>query len=290
MKISKQKLTSFLFIIIGNIALALGVSLFILPHGVINGGTSGIALIIEAIFKIEPQLVIFILCWGLFFIGFFVLGKDFAIKTLLSTFLYPLLVSLLTNMEYFIQLSNQIKDPLLATLTGAVLCGFGLGVVYRNGGSTGGTDVISLTLKKYFKIKLSVSTFVMDTIIIVIGLVSISLESVLYGLVCVLLTSYIIERITISGTRSYMAHIVSDKYNEINSYLNNILERGTTLLLAQGGITGNDKKVIEVVFNEKEYFDIKKNIYMIDENAFISIYKTISTYGNGFEELIARRN
>ena len=289
MKLSKQKLVSFLFIIIGNISLALGISLFILPHGIVNGGTSGISLIIESICKIEPEIIIIILCWALFFIGFLILGKEFALKTLLSTLIYPLLVSILTNVEYFVDLSNEITDSLLATLAGAVLCGFGLGIVYRNGGSTGGVDVVSLALKKYFKIKLSISTFAIDTIIIVLSLVSMSLESALYGIVCVLLTSYIIERITISGTSSYMAHIVSDKFDEINSYLNNILERGTTIILAQGGITRNDKKVIEVVFNEKEYYDIKKNIYMIDENAFISIYKTINTYGNGFEELITRR-
>ena len=96
----------------------------------------------------------------MFFIGFIILGKDFALKTLLSTIVYPLFVSLLTNINYFVDLSYQIKDSLLATLTGAVLIGFGLGIVYRCGASTGGLDVLCLMLKKYFKIKLSVSTFV----------------------------------------------------------------------------------------------------------------------------------
>lgn len=263
--------------------------MFILPNGIINGGTSGISLIVQAIFGINPEIMIFILCWSLFFVGMVILGKDFALKTLLSTFLYPVFVSLLTNIEYFVNLSAQIKDPLLATLTGAVLMGAGMGMVYRCGGSTGGLDVVSLVLKKYFRIKISVSTFVIDTIIISLGLISLSLESALYGILCVLLTSYIIERITISGTSSFMAHIISDKAKEINDYLNNTLERGTTLMRAEGGISGKEKIVIEVVFNEKEYYDIKKNIYLIDEKAFLSIYKTINTYGNGFEEFLVRR-
>lgn len=287
--LKKQSITNLIIMIVGNLSLALGISLFILPHGIINGGTSGISLIVEALFGIDPAIIIFVLCWFLFFVGLIVLGKDFALKTLLSTFLYPGFVALFKNVDYFVNLSREITNPLLATLAGAVLVGFGMGMVYRNGGSTGGVDVINLMFKKYFGIKLSISTFVIDTIIITIGLISLSLESALYGILCVLLTSYVIERITISGTSSYMAHIISDKALEINEYLNKVLERGTTLIKASGGISGNEKTVIEVVFNEKEYYDIKKNIYLIDENAFLSIYKTINTYGNGFEEFIARR-
>ena len=289
MKINKTKFINILIITIGNLSLAIGTSLFILPHGIINGGVSGIALILEALFSFKPETTIFITCWILFLIGAIILKKDFAIKTLLSTFLYPIFVGLFTNNEYFMNLSKEITDHLLATLAGGVLTGFGLGVVYRVGGSTGGVDVINLTIKKYFKVKLSISTFVMDTLIILLGLVSLSLENALYGVLCVLLSAYIIEKITISGTNSYMAHIVSEKSEEINSYLNNVLERGTTLIKASGGITGKDRVVIEVVFNEKEYYDIKKNIYLIDEKAFISIYKTINTYGNGFEEFFIRR-
>jgi len=289
MRINKQKIINFVIIVLGNISLALGTSLFILPHGIISGGTSGVSIILEELFNINPEIIIFILCWALFFVGLFSLGKDFAIKTLLSTFLFPSFVGLFVNVNYFVNMANEINDPLLATLVGAVLSGFGLGVVYRVGASTGGFDVLSLMLKKYFKVKLSVSTFVIDTTIIVLGLISVSLESALYGVLLALLSSYVIEKITISGTNSYMAHIISDKFEEINAYLNNILERGTTLMKGKGGITGKDKTVIEVVFNEKEYYDIKRNIYLIDEKAFLSIYKTINTYGNGFEDIFVRR-
>lgn len=288
MKLDKRKLINILIIIVGNFSLAIGTSLFILPHGIVTGGTSGISLIIEAVFGVNPEIAILVLCWCLFFLGFAILGKSFAVKTLLSTILYPSLVGMLLNWDCFVTLTKEITNPLLASLVGGVLSGFGLGVVYRVGGSTGGVDVISLIIKKYFKIKVSISTFVIDTVIVLLGLVSISLENALYGVICVLLTSYIIERITISGTNSYMAHIVSDKAKEINDYLNKTLERGTTLIKAAGGITGDEKIVIEVVFNEKEYYDIKKNIYLIDEKAFLSIYKTINTYGNGFEEFFVR--
>jgi len=287
-RIKKQNIKNILIIILGNLSLALGVSMFILPHDIVNGGTSGLSIILESFFGFKPEIVITILVWFLFFVGLIVLGKKFALKTLLSTLLYPVFINVFSGLNYFQKLASEVTSPLLASLVGAVLCGFGMGIVYREGASTGGFDVISLLLKKYFRVKLSISTLVIDSVVIILGIASLSLEKALYGLLCVVLTSYVIERITISGTSSYMAHIVSDKYEEINKYLINELERGTTLIKAMGGLTGNEKLMIEVVFNEKEYYDIKKNIYAIDNNAFISVYKSINAYGNGFEEVFIR--
>lgn len=288
MKLDFQKIKNVLIIILGNLSLALGTSLFILPHGIINGGTSGLSLVINGFFGFDPNITITILVWVLFAIGVFTLGKKFAVRTLLSTILYPVFINIFSNVDFFIKLSNEVTSTMLAALAGAALTGFGLGVVYRVGASTGGFDVICLILKKYFHVKLSISTFLIDTAIIVLGLVSLSLESALYGLLSVMVASYVIEKITISGTSSYMAHIVSDKSDEINEYILTKLERGTTLIKAEGGLTKENKKMIEVVFNEKEYYDIKKNIYSIDPNAFISVYKSVNTYGNGFEEVILK--
>ena len=259
MSLHKQKIKNIFVIVFGNLCLALGVSLFILPHSIVNGGTSGLGVVLEGFFGFKPETVITILIWVLFFVGLILLGKKFALKTLISTILYPIFINLFSEIEYFKELANEVTNPLLATLVGAVLVGFGMGVVYREGASTGGFDVISLLAKKYFRIKLSLSTLVIDSSIILLGLASLSLENALYGLLCVVLTSYIIEKITISGTSSYMAHIVSDKIEEINNYLIKDLERGTTLIKAEGGLTRKERIMIEVVFNEKEYYEIKKN-------------------------------
>lgn len=286
----EHKIINVLLIVLGNLSLAIATSLFILPHGIVNGGTSGISIITDALFGIKPQLVISLLCWGLFIIGWIFLGKKFAFKTLMSTFLYPLFINIFVNIKGIYSLSNQIDDTLLATIIGAILTGFGMGICYREGASTGGMDVVSLLLKKYLNIKVSISTLAIDSIIISLGLFAISFESAMYGILCVALTSLVIEKITISGTRSYMAHIVSDKSEEINEYLTKVLSRGTTLIEAKGGLTGNKKTMIEIVFNEKEYYDIKKNIYEIDNKAFISVYKSINAYGEGFDDMFVRRN
>ena len=282
----KEKLINSLIIILGNTMLAIATSIFILPFNIDNGGLSGISVILEKWFN--PAIVIFVLNWILFFVGLIFLKKDFALKTLLSTIVYPLAVNLLyyTNIANYV--IKDLDDPLLAAIMAAILIGVGLGLVYKVGGSTGGVDVISVMLHRYLGIKISHSTFIIDSVIVSLGLFMVSINSSLYGIICVIIASYLIEVITIRGNSSYMMHIVSDKMELINDYIINELERGSTIISAKGGIRKDEKEMIEVIFNEKEYYKIKHEIQKIDKDAFLSVYKAVNVYGNGFE-MISRK-
>ena len=281
--VEKERIMNFLVVIFGNILLAFGVSLFILPFNIANGGVSGVSIILERFFN--PALTILFVNWILFFIGWIFLKKDFAMKTLVSTIVYPSII----NIVYYTSLPNTIKtqvnDPLLAAILGAILIGVGLGLVYRVGGSTGGFDVVSVLLNKYKGIKISISTFFIDSFIVLLGIFTVSINSGLYGIICVIITSYLIETIIMTNNSSYMMHIISDKSEEINNYIINELNRGSTIIIAKGGINLDDKKMIEVIFNEKEFYQIKHNIEKIDKDAFVSVYKAINVYGNGFTRL-----
>lgn len=279
----KQNIINGLIIVLGNTLLAIGASLFLLPFDIDSGGLSGISVILKDYF--DPAIVILILNWILFLIGLVFLKKEFALKTLISTIVYPLVVNILYHGSIYDNFVKELSDPLLAAIIGGILTGVGLGMVYRVGGSTGGLDVISVMLNKYFGIKISHSTFVMDFIIVAIGLFTVSINSSLYGVLTVIIASYLIEVITITRNSSYMMHIVSDKSKEINDYIINQLNRGSTIIDIRGGINFDQKQMIEVIFNEKEYFKIKQNIEKIDNDAFISVYKAINVYGNGFQKL-----
>lgn len=279
----KDKILNGLVIVGGNILLAIGIGLFIIPFNIDNGGLSGISIILKDYF--DPALLILILNWILFFVGLIFLKKEFAIKTLISTIVYPLVLNVLYHSFIYESFLNELNDPLLSSIIGGILTGAGLGMVYRVGASTGGLDVISLMLNKYLGIKLSHSTFILDSIIVLVGLFTVSVSSCLYGIVCVIITSYLIEFIIITNNSSYMMHIISDKMEAINSYIINELSRGSTIIEVKGGINFSEKEMIEVIFDEKEYFKIKKNIERIDNQAFISVYKAINVYGNGFERL-----
>ena len=279
----KNKIINSLIIILGNTLLAIAVALFIIPFNIDNGGLSGISVILKKF--IDPAILILILNWLLFFIGFIFLKKEFAFKTLLSTIVYPLILNALYHSSFYNIVVEELKDPFLATILASLLTGIGLGLVYRVGASTGGLDVISLILHKYKGIKISLSTLIIDSFIVIVGLFTVSINSSLYGIIAVLITSYLIEIITIQNNSSYMMHIISEKSNEINDYIINELSRGSTILEVKGGINYDKKNMIEVIFDEKEYYQIKKRIHEIDKEAFISVYKTMNVYGNGFETI-----
>ena len=163
---NKEKVSNALIIVLGNILLAVGISLFIIPFDIDNGGLAGISVILKKIF--DPAIVIFILNWILFFVGLMFLKKDFALKTLISTIVYPVVVNLLYHSPIYNLVLHEVSDSLLAGIVGALLSGVGLGIVYRVGGSTGGLDVIAVMFNKFKGMKISVSTFVIDFIIVFI--------------------------------------------------------------------------------------------------------------------------
>lgn len=279
----KKKLLNGLVIILGDLLLAIGIALFILPYNIDNGGVTGISVIFKKYF--DPAIFILILNWVLFFIGWIFLKKEFAIKTLLSTIVYPIFLNVLYHVSFVDVMKNDINDPLLAAILGSLFVGVGLGLVYKVGGSSGGLDVISVMLNKYKGIKISLSTFILDGIIVLFGTFTVSIASGLYGIIAIIIASYSIELVTIVGNSSYMMHIVSEKSEEINNYIINELSRGSTIIEIKGGMNLEKKTMIEVIFNEKEYYKIKHNIEKIDKEAFISVYKAINVYGNGFNKL-----
>lgn len=281
----KEKILNYFFIVLGNFSLALGVSLFVLPKNIINGGTSGVGILLRGLFEFEPTLIIFILTWFLFFVGWAVLGRKFAMKTLVATIVYPLFVALLSQSTFFENLAKQVTTPLLAAIAGGVLSGVGLGIVFKNGGSTGGFDVLSLIMNKYLRIKLSLANLILDSVIILGGLLILPLENILLGIIYVTITSYTIEKILVGQTDRYFAHIISEKVDLINDYINHELSRGTTILLVEGGFTKESKKMIEVAFGRQEYAFLKQGIKEIDPNAFIGVLKAVDVYGEGFLEI-----
>lgn len=279
----KQGIINTLMTIVGNVLLAIGTALFILPFNIDNGGLTGIAIILQDFF--DPGTLILILNWIIFFIGLIVLKKEFALKTLVATIVYPLVLNILIKTNISNTITSTV-DPLLAAIIGSGLIGLGLGIAYRAGASSGGFDIIFIILNKYKGIKISVATFITDFIIVSVGLFTVSLDSALYGIICVVITSYLIEYMMIRSNSSYMMHIISDKSKEINEYIINELKRGSTIIKVCGGINNEEKEMIELIFNEHEYYKVKQKIRNIDKDAFISVYKAVNVYGNGFNELV----
>ncbi len=280
-----------LYVIIGSLLLSFACAFFYLPHSIISGGISGIAIILNSLIKtnltwLNEEFYIVILEWLFFILGFLILGKKFAFQTLCSTIVFPIGVYIFgfiyENVSVF-QLEPSTINYLLSALFGGLLTGIGVGITFLGGGSTGGVDIPTLIFYKYLKIKVSISSFVIDTTVIIAGIFVIQkFDLALIGIIAAFVAAIAMDKIFLGGKATCMAYIISEKYEEINKFILNKMERGTTLLDAQGGYSGNKIKVIQVCFNIKEYSILKNAIQNIDEYAFFSVVKAHEITGEGF--------
>lgn len=172
-----------LLLLVGNFMLAAASGCFLLPAHVIGGGVNGLAVILEKAFQIEPTLCINGMIFACFILGVFFLGRDFALKTIASTLLYPIFLQILS------MLSIPVLPPLLASILGGGLTGLGIGLVMRTGGSSGGMDVPPLILNKYFHIPVSIMVLICDSLIVLGGLIVYGWKPVVIGLISVIICS-----------------------------------------------------------------------------------------------------
>lgn len=265
-------------IVMGNLVLAFAVGVFMLPSNILSGGVAGIAVLLEPFITISKTMVVTILTIGLFFVGSLCLGKKFAVQTLLSSILYPAFLTMVASSGYLVS-----TPDFLAALYGGLLAGLGIGMVFRTGASTGGMDIPPLILHKYTKIELSTLVLVVDAITVLSGFFIYGLEAVLVGLISVYTTSIGISRIMAFPGRSAKAvQIISEDWQAINDRIINELSRGTTLTVAHGGYTMQEKKVIMVVLSNLEYARLIDIINEIDRNAFVIANDTTEVHGEGF--------
>ena len=278
-KILNIGIKELLFIILGNLVLAIGVGFFILPLEILSGGIAGISILFSPfISNISSASIVSFLTIVLFFIGLLVLGKDFAIKTLISSFIYPLFLNIIVGLNY-----NLNIDPLLGALYGGFLGGYGVGIVLRYKASTGGMDIPILIVQKYTKIDVSIIYMLFDSITVILGFFIFGLEAVLLGLISVFASSYAIKLAINFPNKKVMAvNIISNRYEEINSVINDKFDRGTTIFYAKGGYTNQEKKVILVCVNENQYPNLLELIHDIDEKAFVITNEANNVFGEGF--------
>lgn len=265
-------------ILLGNFILAFAVGYFILPNNILSGGVAGIAVALHSFVNISTGWIVNGLVLGMFFIGWIFLGKGFALKTVLSSFVYPIFLTLIS--EFLTPIS---LDPLLASFYGGILAGVGIGLVIRTGASTGGMDVPPLIINKFTHISIAKLILITDFFTVILGLLAYDLEAVLIGIISVFATSYTIHKVlTMGGQQSKSVQIISDEFEEISLKINEVIERGTTITNAVGGYTNNAKKIILVVVAENEYPQLIELINEIDTKAFIIATDTTDVHGEGF--------
>lgn len=277
-----------LVIITANFLLAFASAFFLIPMNIVNGGMTGLSLIFFSWFAIPVDITTAILAWSFFFIGLMILGKKFSAQTFLATILYPIFLFLLIRFvgQDWIGLSiEEETHRLLASVFGGSLVGLGIGMSFLVGGSTGGFDVVMLIGQRFFDWKASVSSFIIDAVIIAIGMLTFGIITGLYGVIATVLTSVMIELVFVGLSKVYLVTIVSSQHGLVNQFIIDKLSRGSTIYQAKGGYLQQIQTVIQVAIQRQEYFLLKQMIANIDPSAFVMITQARAILGLGFDPL-----
>ena len=274
-----KKLLSLALVIVGNCIYALSVKLFVLPANLISCGTTGIALVVNQLTNIP--ISVFIFCFNVLMLalGWWALGRQFAMTTVLSSLFYPIALEVLNRTLGDLQITdNQLLNVLFAGMG----LGISLGIVLRGGASTGGMDIPPLILRKFFRIPVSVSLWVFDFCIMVSQMTYHPLEDLLYGVLLLITISIALNKVMMLGTSKTEVKIISEKSDEIRQAILSQVDRGVTLLHGQGGYLGRETEVILSVVSNHEMPRIEQLARKIDPDCFMIVSRVTEVWGRGF--------
>lgn len=280
--ISMKTVKEVVMIMVGTSIYAFGLVYLNIANHLAEGGVSGITLILRALFGIDPAYSTLLINIPLILIGGKILGKRSLAYTVLGT------VSLSAFLWIWQRVPLQINlqhDLLIVSLFAGLIAGTGSGLVYRMGGTTGGSDIIARILEKNYGISMGRSLLVLDVIVLLASLTYIDLKRMMYTLIVSYVFSRVIDSILDGGYSAKGILVVSNKNEEIAPLLMTGLERGVTFLSGEGGFSGHSKKIIYMVVSSSELNEVKRIVHEIDEKAFLSIINVHEVEGEGFTYL-----
>lgn len=273
-------LTTIIFIVCGNALLAFTIAAFIVPHNIITGGTTGIGIVIHRFFPIlDISIVVLVLNTVLLIIGYFALGKKFAMTTAASSLLYPIFLGLMQKIPGIDSLTD---DSLMAAIFAGCLMGVAMGMVMRVGSSTGGIDVIVLMIHHATHISLAVIVNLCDFVILGMQATFSTSEKILLGIIVLFLSSVALDKLMLLGKSQLELCIISDKYEEIRNVLLKELEAGVTMLKMESGLLRTEQKGVLCVIHQRKLYEATELVQKIDPNAFITVTQIREVRGRGF--------
>ena len=267
---------------------------FMIPNGMSAGGMMGLCTVIQYATGglIQAQYSYIVINVILILIAVLAMGIGFGFKTIYCIAMSTLAMQIMSGLTVMHSLPGEffyVRETLLIPAIAGVLEAVGIGLVIRFGGSTGGTDIIALMINKYWPITLSVAFFVLDFVVValLLFLPDKTFADACYGLVEIVTFMIIIDPVVGGKKSSYQLIVFSEKYEQIADHITGVMERGVTLLHAQGWYTKKDKNVLLILISQREFPELSRVIKDIDPKAFMSVSPTHNVYGEGFEEIKA---
>jgi len=268
-----------LMVILGTAVYALTVKFFLVNSEMVTGGSTGLSLALSRITPMSVAVWVFIIDGLMLLWGAFEFGRDFVLNTVLFAVAYPLILQLFDMILPAVVLT---EDPLLNSLFAGMGTGVALGIILRQGASTGGMDIPALVAKKRLGVALSVSFLVIDGVILLLQIPISGVEPVLYGVITVIAYTLVMDMMLTSGEAKAEITIISPKYEEIKDSILKDLDRGVTVLYGEGGFLGQECKELVSVVTKRELPKIEKMVREIDPESFMTVKEVKEVRGRGF--------
>ena len=263
--------------LIGLLLIALSYNIFLAPNNLVPGGVTGLAIIINNFIPIDSSLIILFFNILLLILSYFTLGKEKTKATILGALLLPVFISITKNITDLFYIDTS--QLLLSSVFGGALFGFGAGLVFKTGFSTGGTDIINLIVSKYFKIGIGTSMLLTDGLIVLGSSFAFGMTRLMYSIVILYIISLMSDRVILGISDSKAFYIITDKDDEVKEYILNSLNHGVTIFKAKGGFKKENRNVLMCVLPTKEYYRLRTGISEIDKDAFFVVTDAYEVFG-----------
>lgn len=274
---SKSTVKRHIQFVLGCFLIAVSYNLFLAPNNIVAGGVGGFAIIINYLTGIENFIVILIADALLLILSYFLLGKKKTKATILGSILFPMFVSLTSDIGRIIEIdTNQL---LLISVFGGVVYGFGAGMIYKAGFTTGGTDIINQIISKYLKISMGNSMLYCDGTIVLLTAFVFGPTHFMYSIIVLYVISFMSDRVILGVSDSKAFYIVTQEESKIKEYIIKYLNHGVTVFNAKGGYAKENQTVLMCVLPTKDYYKLKEGIHEIDPNSFFVVTDAYEVFG-----------
>jgi len=279
----KEEIKEFLIITLGFLLVSIGVEYFYVPVHITGGGITGIAIVLNYHMPSLPiGMLMMVMNVLLFIIGFVFIGGNFGAKTIYASFGVSGTIWLI---ETILKPHGLTNDVLLSAIIGTLLIGTGLGIVFSQNASTGGTDIIAKILNKFFHLDLGKSLQTVDIFVVILTGITFGIATALYSVVCVFLNGMLIDKVIEGFTSVKAVMVFSNNSAHIQKYIINEIDRGCTAFEGQGGFTGNRSSVIYSVMDRTQLIKLRTYIKKNHPDSFIIVSEAHEVLGKGFQNL-----
>lgn len=277
-KVKQKRLVyRYTILILAQLISAAYFNLLQLPSQIVTGGSSGISIILNYYFGLDPSTVILVICVGLLLLSLIFLGFEQTTGGIAVAFLYPIFVKLTANIGTYI--SVDISDKILLAIFIGVFSGITTGMVYKVGFSNGGISIISEIIAKYGKMSISTVSFLISMAIVIVGGASFGWNMVMYAAIALYIYSIVLDKVLIGVSKNKALYIITSKEDDIREYIMHSLHHGVTIFDVKGGFFEKRRRVLMTVIPNRDYYRLKEGIKEIDTDAFFIVTDSYQVYG-----------